>query len=376
VPLHIQPKLKAKLQELVDQGILATVTEPTNWISSLVVATKKSGELCICIDPKDLNKGLKRAKYTMPTLDEVLPRLANAKVFSVLDAKDGFYHVKLDDASSFLTTINTPFGHFCWLRMPQGISSAPEEYQWRQHEAIQGLKGVEVIADDTLVFGVGDSIKAATEDHDRNLESLLQRAWENNLKFNRDKLRLQMPSVTYMGHVLSASGVSADLAKKDAIMNMPRPIDKAAVQHFLGFVNYLAKFLPRLSDVCEPLRRLTDREAIWDWQSQQENAYLKIKELVTQAPVLRYYNIDEPVTIQCDLSDYGLGAMLLQHGQPVAFASRSLSSVEQRYAQIENETLAIVFACECFRQYICGRDIIHIQTDHVMKPSETIFKKS
>jgi len=84
----------------VDQGILATVTEPTDWISSLVVTTKKSGDLRICIDPKDLNKGLKRAKYTMPTLDEVLPRLANAKVFSVLDAKDGFYHVKLDEAST------------------------------------------------------------------------------------------------------------------------------------------------------------------------------------------------------------------------------------------------------------------------------------
>jgi len=79
VPLPIQPKLKAKLQELVDQGILATETEPTDWISSLVVTTKKSGELRICIDPKDLNKGLKRAKYTMPTLDEVLPRLANTK---------------------------------------------------------------------------------------------------------------------------------------------------------------------------------------------------------------------------------------------------------------------------------------------------------
>ena len=88
VPLPIQPKLKAKLQELVDQGILATVTEPTDWISSLVVTTKKSGDLRICIDPKDLNKGLKRAKYTMATLDEVLPRLANAKVFSVLGAKD------------------------------------------------------------------------------------------------------------------------------------------------------------------------------------------------------------------------------------------------------------------------------------------------
>ena len=110
----------------------------------------------------------------MPTLEEILPKLANAKVFSVLDAKDGFYHVKLDEESSFLTTFNTPFGRYRWLRMPQGISSAPEEYQLRQHEAIRDLRGVEVIADDTLVFGVGDSIEEAIKDHDSNLENLLK----------------------------------------------------------------------------------------------------------------------------------------------------------------------------------------------------------
>jgi len=373
VPIPIQQQLKTKLQELVDQGILTTVTEPTDWISSLVITKKKSGQLRICIDPKDLNKGLKRAKYSMPTLEEVLPKLANAKVFSVLDAKDGFYHVKLDEESSFLTTFNTPFGRYRWLRMPQGISSAPEEYQRRQHEAIRDLRGVEVIADDTLVFGVGDSIEEAVKDHDNNLENLLKRAREKNLKFNRDKLRLRMPSVTYMGHVLSPKGLSPDPSKVEAVILMPRPSDKAAVQRFLGFVNYLAKFLPRLSDISEPLRRLADRDVIWDWQSSQEEAFMKIKQLVTQAPVLRYYNVDEAVTLQCDASDYGLRATLLQKDQPVTFASRCLSPVEQRYAQIEKEMLAIVFACERFRQYIYGRDIIHIQTDH--KPLETIFKK-
>jgi len=124
VLIPIQQQLKAKPQELVDQGILTTVTEPTDWISSLVINKKKSGQLRICIDPKDLNKGLKRAKYSMRTLEEVLPKLANAKVFSVLDAKDDFYHVRLDEESSFLTAFNTPFGCYRWLQMPQGISSA------------------------------------------------------------------------------------------------------------------------------------------------------------------------------------------------------------------------------------------------------------
>ena len=373
VPIPMRDTLKAKLQELVNFGILKQVTEPTDWISSLVVTRKKSGQLRICIDPRDLNKGLKRAKYVMPTLDEILPRLSNAKVFSVLDAKDGFYHVKLDEESSFLTTFNTPFGRYRWLRMPQGISSAPEEYQRRQYEAIQDLKGVEVIADDTLVFGCGDTVEEATMDHDRNLEALLQRARDKNLKFNRAKLCLRCPSVSYMGHTLSAAGLSADKSKVEAILSMNRPTDVASVQRLLGFVNYLARFMPHLSDVCEPLRRLTDRDSSWDWQSSQELAFQNIKQLVTEAPVLRYYSVVDPVTLQCDSSDFGLGATLLQCGQPVAFASRALSPVEQRYAQIEKEMLSIVFGCERFRQYICGRKIIQIHTDH--KPLEMIFQK-
>ena len=120
------------------------------------------------------------------------------KFFSVLDTKDGFYHVKLDEPSSFLTTFNTPFGRYRWLRMPQGISSAPEEYQRRQHEAIHDLNGVEVIADDTLVCGSGDNMEEAIQDHDRNLEALLQRAREKNLKFNLSKLCLRCPSVSYI----------------------------------------------------------------------------------------------------------------------------------------------------------------------------------
>jgi len=126
----------------------------------------------------------------MPTVEEVLPKLAKAKVFTVLDAKGGFHQVKLDKESSLLTTFWTPFGRYRYLRMPQGISSAPEEYQRRQNEALSGLNGVEVIADDILCYGSGETIKDALADHDSNLVSLLDRARKVNLKLNKKKLRL------------------------------------------------------------------------------------------------------------------------------------------------------------------------------------------
>ena len=154
---------------------------------------------------------------------------------------------------------------------------------------------------------------------------------------------------------------------------MPKPDSVQAVQRFLGFVNYLAKFLPHLSDVSEPLRRLTDKDAIWCWQPQHDKAVEIIKKLVTDNPVLRYYDTTEEVTIQCDACEIGLGAVLLQKGQPVAFASRTLTATERRYAVIEKECLAIVFATQYFNQYIHGRDCVNVRSDH--KPPEIIFRK-
>ena len=145
------------------------------------------------------------------------------------------------------------------------------------------------------------------------------------------------------------------------------------MQRFFGFVNYLVKFLPHLSNVSEPLRRLTDKDAIWCWQPQHDKAVKTIKKLVTDNPVLRYYDTTEEVTIQCDASEIGLGAVLLQKGQPVAFASRTLTATERRYAVIEKDCLAIVFATQHFDQYIHGRDCAIVRSDH--KPLEIIFRK-
>ena len=176
-----------------------------------------------------------------------------------------------------------------------------------------------------------------------------------------------------MGHLLSEEGLRPDPEKVRAIIDMTNPKYKKGMQRLLGFINYLAKLLPHLSDICEPLRRLSDRESIWTWQPQHEDVMQQIKKLVTEQPVLRYFDTDDPVTLQCDASEAGLGATLLQNGQPIAFASRSLSQIEQRYAQIEKECLAVIYACEKYDQYILGRETVTIESDH--KPLENIFKK-
>ena len=187
--------------------VIAKVTTSTEWISSMVAVRKPSGKLRICIDPKDLNKALLRPYYPIPTIDEILPRLANAKVFTVLDAKEGFWQVKLDKQSSYLTTFWTPYGRYRWRRMPFGISTAPEEFQRRLHEVFEGLSGVEVIPDDILVYGSGDTEEKAVENHDNCLEAVLERARQRGLKLNKQKLKLWRTEVSYMGHLLTSKGL-------------------------------------------------------------------------------------------------------------------------------------------------------------------------
>ena len=155
VPIAIKHEFKEELERLHKLGILAPVTEPTAWVSSMVVVKKPNGTLRICIDPKDLNKVLKRSHYPLPTIEDILPDLSRAKVFSTFDVKNGFWHIELDEESSKLTTFNTPFGRYRWVRLPFGLPSAPEEFQ--RHQEIEGLPGVLSIHDDILVYGEGDT---------------------------------------------------------------------------------------------------------------------------------------------------------------------------------------------------------------------------
>lgn len=195
MPVAHRENLQKTLDDLVKQEMLAPVTRPTEWVSSMVAVPKSDGRMRICLDPKELNEAIQREHYQLPTIEEVATRLHGAKLFSVLNARNGFWHIKLEEESSYLTTFNTPFGRYRWRRIPFGISSAPEVFQRRMCEVVEGLKGVEEVADDLVVVGFGDTKDEAARDHDQNLEATLQRCVERNLRLNDRKLRLRLKEV-------------------------------------------------------------------------------------------------------------------------------------------------------------------------------------
>ncbi|XP_033731751.1 uncharacterized protein K02A2.6-like [Pecten maximus] len=372
-PLALKERVKGELDRLVEKDIIIPVNEPTDWISSIVVVTKPSGKVRLCIDPQPLNKALKRNHYSMPTLDDILPDLTKARIFSVADAKNGFWHVELDDESSYLTTFGTIWGRYRWKRMPFGISPAPEEFQRRMDEVVEGLLGVKAIHDDILIFGCGDTDEEARIDHDRNLLALLQRCRERGVKLNKEKLKLKLDQVTYMGHVISSKGLHADSQKVQAIKEMPTPQNKADVQRLLGMVNFVQRFAPRISEITAPLRQLIKHENEFAWNCAHDKAFEELKTVLTDTPVLQYFDPSKPTVLQSDASQSGLGACLLQEGHPVGYASRALTPTEQNYAQIEKELLSVVFGLEKFETYTYGRKVL-VESDH--KPLEIICRKS
>ena len=126
IAVHMKPKLKEALDNLTKKDVMSPVDRPTDWLSHLVCTSKKNGELWLCLDPEHLNKALKREHYHLPVLREMLPDIAHAKVFSTFDFRNGYWHVKLDEESSYMTTFNTPFGRYRWLRLPFGTSVSSE----------------------------------------------------------------------------------------------------------------------------------------------------------------------------------------------------------------------------------------------------------
>ena len=239
--------------------------------------------------------------------------------------------------------------------------------QKRNEDTFGDIHGVHVIADDLIIAAADD------QEHDSILHRVLARARDKGVKFNSDKIQFKISEVEYMGNLISSDGLKPDPKKIEAIVNMPKPTDVTSLQRLMGMIKYLAQYIPNESAITEPLRELLKKDAEWAWHPEHDKAIENLKAVLTNKPVLAFFDVKQPVTIQADASQSGLGACLVQRGKPVAYASRAMTRAEQNYAQIEKEMLAICFATGKFHQYVYGKSAVSVQTDH--KPLESILKK-
>ena len=370
VPYSMEDKVDAELERLVKEGIIEAV-EYSDWAAPIVPVLKRNGQLRICGDYKcTINRAVKVDTYPIPNIEELYVKLAGGHCFTKLDLSQAYQQLPLDEECKLLTTINTKKGLFVYNRLPFGVSSAPGVFQRTMEKLLSGIPMVVVYLDDIVVSG-----KTADE-HEHNLRLVLSRLESSGLRLNKSKCEWAKSSVVFLGHVIDGTGIKPCQGKIQALLQAPTPTNVGELRSYLGMVNYYHKFLPNLSSVLAPLYELLSAKS-WSWTQSQQLAFKKSKSMLAEKPVRVHYDPKLPIIVNCDASPVGVGAVLshrLPNGDehPVLFASRTLHPAERKYAQIEKEALAMVFAVKSFHKYVFGRTFTLV-TDH--KPLMGLFQE-
>jgi hypothetical protein len=253
IPLPLMDRLKDELQELQKQGIIRPVTEPTQWCAPIVIAPKKDpAQIRLCVDFRHLNKHICRERYQSPTPYEAVMRsgIREADLFTVVDALKGYHRIPIAREDQLLTTFITPFGRFCYMKSPFGISSISEHYNRRVDEAIAGLQHTTHVVDDCLVFSKG------SRQHENDVRCFLQRCREQSIALNPKKFFYAQKQVTFAGMHLSSSGCAIDAKLLEAIKEFPVPADLTDLRSFFGLINQLSSFTDKISELAKPLQSL------------------------------------------------------------------------------------------------------------------------
>ena len=207
----------------------------------------------LCIDPKDMNEALEREPYYSRTIDELISMFAGAKVFTIVDMDKGYWQVVLHPESRKLTCMAFDIGRYQFKRLPMGSKVASDIFQRMLDSVYIGLPGVTGIADDMVIFGRNE------EEHDRNLILFLETTRKNGLVLNKRKLQFKKEEVSFFGHRWNSTGISPDPKKTESILKMQFPPDKETMHSFLGLVNFLNRYTPKLAELCSPLRKTNSK---------------------------------------------------------------------------------------------------------------------
>ena len=368
IPIGLRDQAKQEINKMLELNVIRPVDVPTEWCFGLTIAFKADGKIRMCVDLTMLNRGVQRELYPLPRVSDMLSQLSTGQLFTKLDANSGFWQIILEEESQLLTTFLTPWGRFCYNRMPFGISSAPEFFQKSMEKILHGLEGVICMMDDILIFGKN------SKEHWKRVRLALERIRDSGMTLKKEKCQFGMTEVKFLGHLVSVQGIKPDPDKVTAIMALTPPTCKREARSLMGMVNYLNKFSKKLAEISGPIYAVTGASD-FVWGPDQDAAFLLIKHEISKAPVLCAFNVHCKHRVSADSSRQALGAVLLQlnaddEWQPVEFASRKLTDAETRYAMIELEALGITWACEKFDFYLVGR-VFEVETDH--KPLITLL---
>ena len=376
VPYAMKSRVEEELDRLEKQGVWQRV-KYSKWAAPMVPVLKDprdpTGPIRICGDYKQtVNKVAPVDTYPIPNTIDQLAMLAGGEKFTKLDLSQAYQQLELDDGSRELLTINTHQGLYQPTRLQFGVHSATGMFQREMDSRLCRIPMTKVRVDDILVSGKND------EEHLQNLRQVLKELECSGLTLKLTKCSFMKDEVTYCGYVINKHGAKPMPGNVEAVMKAPAPTNLTELRGFLGMVNYYNNYVEGLATITEPLHELMRKDVSWKWTKECDESFRKVKGKLSSAPLLTHFDMNRPIVVHCDASQYGLGAVLshiMEDGseKPVSFGSRTLTLAERNYATVEKEGLALVFAVKKFHQYLFGNRFI-MYTDH--KPLLGLFSES
>ena len=360
-PIYQKAEVQRQLDEMLEQGVVQPSHSP--WASPVVLVKKKDGSLRFCIDYRRLNQVTKKDAYPLPRIDDSLDALAGSCWFSTLDLASGYWQTEVHPDDREKTAFTTGTGLYEFNVLPFGLCNAPSTFERLMEVVLRGLQWnvCLIYLDDVIIYSKG------FDEHLDRLSRVLHALKGAGLKLKPKKCILARPEVTYLGHIVSSTGIATDPTKTQRVREWPTPCNLTDVRSFLGICSYYRKFIVNFAHIAEPLHRLTKKNVKFIWTDECSQAFEALKHKLTTSPVLAYPNFDLPFVLDTYASDRGIGAVLsqVQDGkeQVIAYASRTLSKAERRYSVTRRELLAVVSFVRHFKHYLYGRRFL-LRTDH------------
>jgi hypothetical protein len=360
-PYRMNPQeleeLKKQLADMLSKGLIRPSASP--WGSPVLFVDKRDGTIRLCVDYRKLNEVTIKNKYPLPKIEDLFDQLNGAKVFSKIDLCTGYHQLKVRESDIPKTAFTTCYGLFEYTVMSFGLTNAPAYFMNLMNKVFMNFldKFVVVFIDDILVYS------RTEEEHAEHLRLVLGTLREHQLYAKFSKCEFWLKEVGFLGHVISAGGVSVDPSKITSILERKAPTNPTKVRAFLGLAGYYRKFVEGFSSIARPLTQLLKKDKKFEWTAKCEESFQELKKRLVSAPILTMPDITKSFDVYYDASKLGLGSVLMQDGKVIAYLSHQLRPHELNYPTHDLDLAAVVHALKTWRHYLMGNRC-EIYTDH------------
>ena len=351
--------VKEEIDKLLEAGVIRN--SHSSWSAPIIIVLKGDGGKCLVIDYRALNKVTRKFVWPMPKVEDIFSQLNGAKYFSTLDLRAGYHHIGLTTDSIPKTAFTSPFGKYEYVKVPFGLAQVPAYFQELMTGVLKDLPFAMAYLDNIIIYS------STPEEHLEHIRTVFEKLRDAKLSMKLSKCHFFANEIQYLGHILGKERIKPVPAKTEAIKVMHPPVNPKQVRAFLRLVGYYRKFIKNFAKIAKPLTMLTRIDVKFEWKEIHQNAFMKLKEAIIQAPILRYPDTTKPYIVNTDVSDDACGAQLSQiHDRtefPVAFLSHTFTDTQRRWSTLEQEAYGIYFAVKKWNYYLQGADII-VRNDH------------